>query len=194
MDHMPLLMVCLEVSAAAYLGVFETGFDIVLFCVGFRVWANWHKSFRTLRAPQYRTYVTSSSIQVRFSPNCMRKQWHSRKKKKNCNRSKLSVSRSVIEQTSNCAFTQDLFPFIPKPVQGSDLRAIDLPQKPKGITKSAQAAFEALRDAAIENLSIALHSAHVLDPYCVPALVANVSNRLFTAEKQEKYDAECTNH
>lgn len=72
-------------------------------------------------------------------------------------------------------------------MQGSDLRAVDVPQKPKGITKSAQAAFEALRDAAIENLSIALHSAHVLDPYCVPALVANVSNRLFTAEKQEKY-------
>lgn len=67
------------------------------------------------------------------------------------------------------------------------MRAVDVPSKPKGITKSAQAAFEALRDAAIENLSIALHSAHVLDPYCVPALVANVSNRLFTAEKQEKY-------
>lgn len=71
-------------------------------------------------------------------------------------------------------------------VQGNDLRAVDVPLKPVGITKSAQAAFEALRDAAIENLSIALHSAHALDPYCVPALVANVSNRLFTAEKQEK--------
>lgn len=61
-----------------------------------------------------------------------------------------------------------------------------MPLKPVGITKSTQAAFEALRDAAIENLSIALHSAHKLDKFCVPALVANVSNRLFTAEKQEK--------
>lgn len=71
-------------------------------------------------------------------------------------------------------------------VQGNDIRAIDVPLKPVGITKSAQAAFEALRDAAIENLSIALHAAHKLDPYIVPALVANVSNRLFTAEKKEK--------
>lgn len=71
-------------------------------------------------------------------------------------------------------------------VQGRDLKAVDTPPKPKGITKSAQAAFEALRDAAIENLSISLRAAHSLDPYCVPALVANVSNRLFTAEKQEK--------
>lgn len=71
-------------------------------------------------------------------------------------------------------------------VQENDFRAIDVPLKPVGITKSTQAAFEALRDAAIENLSIALHSAHKLDKFCVPALVANVSNRLFTAEKQEK--------
>lgn len=62
-----------------------------------------------------------------------------------------------------------------------------MPLKPVGITKSAQAAFEALRDAAIENLSIALHAAHTLDKFCVPALVANVSSRLFNAEKQEKY-------
>lgn len=60
-----------------------------------------------------------------------------------------------------------------------------MPHKPLGITKSAISAFEALREAAIENLSIALRAAHSLDPYCVPALVANVSNRLFTAEKQE---------
>ncbi|XP_067636083.1 phosphatidylinositol 4-kinase alpha isoform X2 [Eurosta solidaginis] len=51
--------------------------------------------------------------------------------------------------------------------------------------RSGQAAFEALRDAAIENLSMALRSAHTLDQYCVPALVANLSNRLFTAEKHE---------
>lgn len=71
-------------------------------------------------------------------------------------------------------------------MQGNDYRAIEVPMKPAGITKSARAAFDALRDAAIENLSIALHAAQKLDPFCVPALVANVSNRLFTAEKQEK--------
>ncbi|XP_062554225.1 phosphatidylinositol 4-kinase alpha isoform X2 [Armigeres subalbatus] len=71
-------------------------------------------------------------------------------------------------------------------VQGSDFKAFDQqPNQRKGLTKSAHEAFEALRDAAIENLSIALKAAHVLDPYCVPALVANVSNRLFTVEKQE---------
>lgn len=72
-------------------------------------------------------------------------------------------------------------------MEENDARTIDVPLKPVGITKSAQAAFEALRDAAIENLSIALRAAHTLDPYCVPALVANVSNRLFTAEKQERF-------
>lgn len=73
-------------------------------------------------------------------------------------------------------------------VNGSgNLADVNVPLKPLGITKSAQSAFEALREAAIENLSIALRAAHSLDPYCVPALVANVSNRLFTAEKQEKY-------
>ncbi|XP_065089616.1 phosphatidylinositol 4-kinase alpha isoform X2 [Ochlerotatus camptorhynchus] len=71
-------------------------------------------------------------------------------------------------------------------VQGSDFKAFDQqPNQRKGLTKSAHDAFEALRDAAIENLSIALKAAHALDPYCVPALVANVSNRLFTVEKQE---------
>lgn len=71
-------------------------------------------------------------------------------------------------------------------VQGSDFKAFDQqPNQRKGLTKSAHEAFEALRDAAIENLSIALKAAHALDPYCVPALVANVSNRLFTVEKQE---------
>jgi phosphatidylinositol 4-kinase len=66
-------------------------------------------------------------------------------------------------------------------------RAVDVPSKPKGLTKSASTAFESLRDAAIENLTVALQAAHLLDPFCVPALVANVSNRLFTAEKHEKY-------
>ncbi|EDW30643.1 GL26893 [Drosophila persimilis] len=56
---------------------------------------------------------------------------------------------------------------------------------PSGGGRSGHVAFEALRDAAIENLSIALRAAHTLDQFCVPALVANVSNRLFTAEKHE---------
>lgn len=81
---------------------------------------------------------------------------------------------------------KELTPFII--VHGNDMRKVDAPTRPQGITKSPASAFEALREAAIENLSIALRAAHSLDPYCVPALVANVSNRLFTAEKQEKYD------
>lgn len=49
-----------------------------------------------------------------------------------------------------------------------------------------QGAFEKLRDAAIENLCYALEAAHALDPDCVRALVASVSNRLFTAEKSDR--------
>ncbi|KAJ9593546.1 hypothetical protein L9F63_014886, partial [Diploptera punctata] len=52
-------------------------------------------------------------------------------------------------------------------------------------TNSGQTAFEKLRDAAIENLCIALKAAYSVDPYCVRALVASVSNRLFTAEKSD---------
>ncbi|ALC49915.1 PI4KIIIalpha [Drosophila busckii] len=74
-------------------------------------------------------------------------------------------------------------------VQHTDSRAVvDIfgdNQKQATTGRSGHAAFEALRDAAIENLSIALRAAHTLDQFCVPALVANVSNRLFTAEKHE---------
>ncbi|CAK1590125.1 unnamed protein product [Parnassius mnemosyne] len=45
--------------------------------------------------------------------------------------------------------------------------------------------FEKLRDAAIENLCVALEAALTMDPYCVPALVGSVSNRLFTAETSD---------
>ncbi|XP_050552896.1 phosphatidylinositol 4-kinase alpha isoform X9 [Spodoptera frugiperda] len=45
--------------------------------------------------------------------------------------------------------------------------------------------FEKLRDAAIENLCVALEAALTVDPYCVPALVGSVSNRLFTAETSD---------
>jgi phosphatidylinositol 4-kinase len=51
---------------------------------------------------------------------------------------------------------------------------------------SSQTAFEKLRDAAIENLCIALQAAYSVDPYCVRALVASVSNRLFIAEKSDR--------
>ncbi|XP_065168456.1 phosphatidylinositol 4-kinase alpha isoform X3 [Atheta coriaria] len=47
----------------------------------------------------------------------------------------------------------------------------------------AQTAFDKLRDAAIENLCFALDAAFALDPNVVRALVAAVSNRIFTAEK-----------
>jgi phosphatidylinositol 4-kinase len=54
-------------------------------------------------------------------------------------------------------------------------------------TNTSQTAFEKLRDAAIENLCIALQAAYGVDAYCVRALVASVSNRLFTAEKSDRY-------
>lgn len=52
----------------------------------------------------------------------------------------------------------------------------------KQTTSAVQTAFEKLRDAAIGNLCIALEAAHSVNPDCVPALVASVSNRLFTAD------------
>ncbi|XP_058809461.1 phosphatidylinositol 4-kinase alpha isoform X2 [Phymastichus coffea] len=53
-----------------------------------------------------------------------------------------------------------------------------------------QLAFETLRDAAIRNLCIALEAAYSVDSDCVPALVASVSNRLFTAEKNNSENDE----
>ncbi|KAL0266294.1 UNVERIFIED_CONTAM: hypothetical protein PYX00_008881 [Menopon gallinae] len=54
-----------------------------------------------------------------------------------------------------------------------------------GELSTVEVAFNKLRDVAIENLCIALESAYTIDKHCVPALVACVSNRLFTAEKSE---------
>ncbi|XP_048482102.1 phosphatidylinositol 4-kinase alpha [Plutella xylostella] len=45
--------------------------------------------------------------------------------------------------------------------------------------------FEKLRDAAIENLCVALEAALSVEPHCVAALVGSVSNRLFTAETSD---------
>ncbi|KAL1453772.1 hypothetical protein WDU94_010085 [Cyamophila willieti] len=56
--------------------------------------------------------------------------------------------------------------------------------RPRG-PEPQESQFERLRDAAIENLCIALRSAHAVIPDCVPALVASLSNRLFTAENSE---------
>lgn len=67
-------------------------------------------------------------------------------------------------------------------VQGTELKLMDTK-----IQSHTQTAFEKLRDAAIENLCIALKAAHVIDADCVKALVASVSNRLFTAEKSDRY-------
>uniref|UniRef100_A0ABD2XIX4 1-phosphatidylinositol 4-kinase n=1 Tax=Trichogramma kaykai TaxID=54128 RepID=A0ABD2XIX4_9HYME len=50
---------------------------------------------------------------------------------------------------------------------------------------NAKFAFEMLRDVAVKNLCVALEAAYAVDPDCVPALVASVSNRLFTAEKSD---------
>ncbi|KAK4878018.1 hypothetical protein RN001_010524 [Aquatica leii] len=57
--------------------------------------------------------------------------------------------------------------------------------KPNKALSSVQWAFEKLRDVAIENLCFALEAAHTLDLDCVRALVASVSNRLYTAEKSD---------
>lgn len=54
-------------------------------------------------------------------------------------------------------------------------------------TSSRCTAFEKLRDAAIENLCIALEAAQSLDPLPVVELVSSVSNRLFTAETSDRY-------
>ncbi|XP_041971459.1 phosphatidylinositol 4-kinase alpha isoform X3 [Aricia agestis] len=65
-------------------------------------------------------------------------------------------------------------------VQGKEMPGITEARVP---TKSTP--FEKLRDAAIENLCVALEAALQVDQFCVPALVGSVSNRLFTAETSD---------
>ncbi|KAJ2937945.1 hypothetical protein O0L34_g14218 [Tuta absoluta] len=65
-------------------------------------------------------------------------------------------------------------------LQGKELQGLTETGIP---TKSTP--FEKLRDAAIENLCVALEAALTVDPFCVPALVGSVSNRLFTAETSD---------
>lgn len=66
--------------------------------------------------------------------------------------------------------------------QAGNLKPETNVNKPPSPTQSA---FEKLRDAAIENLCYALEAAHSSDADCVRALVASVSNRLFTAENSD---------
>ena len=66
-------------------------------------------------------------------------------------------------------------------VQGKELQGLTESGVPVKSTP-----FEKLRDAAIENLCVALEAALTVDPYCVPALVGSVSNRLFTAETSDR--------
>jgi len=54
------------------------------------------------------------------------------------------------------------------------------------ISDHVESQFERLRNSSIENLCIALRAAYTLDPFCVPALLASLSNRLYTAEKSKK--------
>lgn len=68
-----------------------------------------------------------------------------------------------------------------KIVQGKELQGLTATGIPVKSTP-----FEKLRDAAIENLCVALEAALTVDPYCVPALVGSVSNRLFTAETSDR--------
>ncbi|CAG0914490.1 unnamed protein product [Notodromas monacha] len=53
---------------------------------------------------------------------------------------------------------------------------------------SASTAFERLRDAAIENLCLALKAGLRVNPDQVQAFVASVANRLFTAETSDRHD------
>ncbi|KAG1666136.1 Phosphatidylinositol 4-kinase alpha [Nymphon striatum] len=46
-------------------------------------------------------------------------------------------------------------------------------------------AFEKLKDMAMDNLCRALKAGLIVDPHCVQAFLASVSNRLYTAEKSE---------
>lgn len=81
------------------------------------------------------------------------------------------------------------FLIIPSPILLKlHLKSLNIDKDNGSAKKNTPSAFEKLRDAAIENLCYALEAAHLQDPDCVRALVASVSNRLFTAEKSDKYE------
>jgi phosphatidylinositol 4-kinase len=59
---------------------------------------------------------------------------------------------------------------------------------------SARAAFERLREASIDNLCLALKAGMQVDPNCVQAFLASVSNRLFMAENSDNESALIANN
>ncbi|KAM7348854.1 phosphatidylinositol 4-kinase III alpha isoform 1-T1 [Cochliomyia hominivorax] len=142
MDHMPLLMVCLE-----GLGKLAQKFPNI---------ANTSISY-------LRDFLVDPS-QILAKLHAHSQQLMALQKKE-----KEVTPFKIVVQNSESRSTVDIF--------GESKKYAPL--------RTGQAAFEALRDAAIENLSIALRAAQPVDQFCVPALVANVSNRLFTAEKHE---------
>lgn len=54
---------------------------------------------------------------------------------------------------------------------------------------ASRAAFDRLREAAIDNLCLALKAGLQVDPLCVQAFLASVSNRLFMAENSDNESA-----
>lgn len=66
------------------------------------------------------------------------------------------------------------------------------PEDPLAV--SARAAFERLREASIDNLCLALKAGMQVDPNCVQAFLATVSNRLFMAENSDNESALIANN
>ena len=62
------------------------------------------------------------------------------------------------------------------------------------VVSSARAAFERLREASIDNLCLALKAGMQVDPNCVQAFLATVSNRLFVAENSDNESALIANN
>lgn len=62
------------------------------------------------------------------------------------------------------------------------------------VISSARAAFERLREASIDNLCLALKAGMQVDPNCVQAFLATVSNRLFVAENSDNESALIANN
>jgi phosphatidylinositol 4-kinase len=65
----------------------------------------------------------------------------------------------------------------------------DQQQENPSVASSARAAFERLREASIDNLCLALKSGMKVEPNCVQAFLASVSNRLFRAENSDDESA-----
>ena len=68
-------------------------------------------------------------------------------------------------------------------------QSVDQQQENPAVASSARAAFERLREASIDNLCLALKSGMEVEPNCVQAFLASVSNRLFRAENSDDESA-----